>query len=317
MRYLITGGNGFIGSHITIRLLSDGHAVTVLDNFSTSPEGRLDNTAANVVKGSVNDESLLKELIENCDYVIHLAAVVGVKLAMENGIDGLRLSCLGTDNILKYASIFDKDVLVTSSSAIYGKITSNTVSEDDDSLIGCSNKPSWMYSIEKLAEEHMCLAYYREHNTKVKICRLFNVIGPNQSKHYGMVVPNFISCALKNEPLHVYGDGTHTRTFAYIGDVINGLKTVMSIGKVGEVYNVGGTEEVSILELANRIITLTRSSSKIEFVPFSQVFGEKFEETRQRKPDIRKISSLGYNPKYSLEEALLKIIKEIKQRGEV
>ncbi len=316
MRYLITGGNGFIGSHITLRLLSEGHAVTVLDNFSTSPEGRLSNTSASVIKGSVNDENLLKGLIENCDYVIHLAAVVGVKLAMENGIDGLRLSCLGTDNILKYASIFDKEVLVTSSSAIYGKITSNTVSEEDDSLIGCSNKPSWTYSIEKLAEEHMCLAYYREHNTKVKVCRLFNVIGPNQSKHYGMVVPNFISCALKNEPLHVYGDGTHTRTFAYIDDVIDGLKTVMSNGKAGEVYNVGGTEEVSILELANRIITLTHSSSMIEFVPFSQVFGEKFEETRQRKPDIRKISVLGYTPKYSLEDALLKIIEAIKQRGE-
>jgi len=224
LKYLITGGNGFIGSHLTLSLLKEGHDVTVLDNFFTSPEGRLSKTDAKVIKGSVNDESLIKGLIENCNYVIHLAAVVGVGLAMVNGIDGLRLSCQATDNILKYASSFDKDVLVTSSSAIYGKITSDSVSEEDDSIIGCSTKASWMYSIEKLAEEHMCLAYFREHNTRVKICRLFNVIGPNQSQYYGMVVPNFINCALKNEPLHVYGDGSHTRTFAYIDDVIDGFK---------------------------------------------------------------------------------------------
>ncbi len=262
------------------------------------------NTDAKVVKGSANDEY--------CDYVLHLAAVVGVRLAMTNGIDGLRLSCQGTDNILKYASQFNKNVLVTSSSAIYGKIISSHVSEEDDSLIGCSTKSSWLYSVAKLAEEHMCLAYYREHNTQVKICRLFNVIGPNQSKFCGMVVPNFISSALKNEPIYVYGDGSHTRTFGYVDDVIDGMEIVMNGGKAGDIYNVGGTEEINILELANSIIDLTHSSSKIEFVPFKQVFGEKFEETRQRKPDIRKLSESGYSPKYSLEDALLKIISAMK-----
>ncbi len=316
MKYLITGGNGFIGSHLTLKLINEGHEVTVLDNFFTSPEGRLNNTGANVIRGSIMDENLLKGLIENCDYVIHLAAVVGVRLAMANGIDGLRLSCQGSDNILKYATLFDKDVLVTSSSAVYGKITADSVSEEDDSLIGCSTKPSWMYSIEKLAEEHMCLSYHREHNTKVKICRLFNVIGPNQSKYYGMVVPNFITSALKNEPLQVYGDGKHTRTFAYIDDILDGLQMVIDNGKIGEIYNIGGTEEISILELANRVITLTQSFSNIEFIPFVQVFGEKFEETKQRKPDIGKLRGLGYSPKYSLDKALLKIIEAIKQRGE-
>jgi len=317
LKYLITGGNGFIGSHFTLKLLNEGHQVTVLDNFFTSPEGRLINTGANVIKGSANDENLIKRLIEKCDYVLHLAAVVGVRLAMVKGIDGLRLSCQGTDNILKYATEFNKNVLVTSSSAIYGKITSSPVSEEDDSLIGCSTKPSWLYSIAKLAEEHMCMAYCREQNTQVKICRLFNVIGPNQSKYYGMVVPNFISSALKNEAIYVYGDGSHTRTFGYVDDVIDGMEIVMKNGEVGNVYNVGGTEEISILEVANRIINLTHSSSKIEFVPFKQVFGEKFEETIQRKPDIKKLSELGYSPKYSLDEALLKIISTMKLGGDI
>ncbi|ACL77100.1 NAD-dependent epimerase/dehydratase family protein [Ruminiclostridium cellulolyticum] len=317
MKYLITGGNGFIGSHLTLRLLIEGHKVTVLDNFFTSPKGRLSNTGANVIEGSVNDENLINSLIENCDHVIHLASIVGVRLAMLYGIDGLKLSCQGTENILKHASRLNKKVLVTSSSAIYGKIVSSPVNEEADSLIGCSSKSSWLYSISKLAEEHMCLAYYREHSTKVKICRLFNVIGPNQSKHYGMVVPNFISCALKNEPIQVYGDGTHTRTFSYVDDIIDGIEIIIENGKDGEVYNIGGTEEISILELAKRIINLTNSSSAVEFVPFSKVFGDNFEETRQRKPDISKLCNLGYNPKYSLDEALLKIISVIKQRGDI
>ena len=317
MKYLITGGNGFIGSNMTLKLLKEGHEVTVLDNFYTSPEGRLNNTGAQVIKGTINNEELVKALVENCDSVLHLAAVVGVKLAMANGIDGLRVSCQGTDNILKYATELGKNVLVTSSSAVYGKITSSMVNEETDSLLGCSTKSSWMYSVEKLAEEHLCLAYFREHNTNVKICRLFNVIGPNQSKHYGMVVPNFVSSALKNDNLYVYGDGSHTRTFGYIDDITDGIELVMSKGKKGEIYNIGGTEEINILGLAKKIISLTNSASKIEFLPFKKVFGENFEETRQRKPDISKICELGYSPKYSLEAALLKIISCLKAGGEI
>ncbi len=317
MKFLITGGNGFIGSHLTLRLLSLNHEVTVLDNFSTSPKGRLDNTGAVVVEGSVTDESLVDKLVYENDYVIHLAAVVGVRLAMAKGIEGLRISCIGTDNLLKSVTKYNKKLAAASSSSIYGKPMKVPVSEDDDSLIGCSNKSCWLYSIAKLAEEHFCLAYHRENGTHVKICRLFNVIGPNQTKHYGMVVPNFIFNALNNKPLQVYGTGMQTRTFGYVEDIIDAILLTIEKGAEGEIYNIGGTEEIRIIDLANKVIQLTNSSSGIEIVPFEKIFGPDYEETTQRMPDISKIIKIGYLPKYSLDNSILKIVEQIKQRGEI
>ncbi len=317
MRFLITGGNGFIGSHLTLRLLSLNHEVTVLDNFSTSPKGRLDNTGATVVEGSVTDESLVDKLVYDSDYVIHLAAVVGVRLAMSKGIEGLRISCIGTDNLLKSVTKYNKKLIAASSSSIYGKHIKIPVSEENDSLIGCSNKSCWLYSIAKLAEEHFCLAYHREKGTNVRICRLFNVIGPNQTKHYGMVIPNFVSNALNNSPLQVYGTGMQTRTFGYIEDIIDGILLLIEKGREGGVYNIGGTEEIRIWDLANKIIQLTNSSSDIEIVPFEKIFGPDYEETTQRMPDISRIKKIGYLPKYSLDDSILKVVEQIRLRGEI
>jgi UDP-glucose 4-epimerase len=317
MKFLITGGNGFIGSHLTMRLLSQGHEVVVLDNFSTSPRSRLDNTGAVVIEGSVTDEKLVEQLVEGCDYVIHLAAVVGVRLSMAKGIEGLRVSCIGTDNVLKAVTKYHKKLLAASSSSVYGKITKVPVNETEDSLIGCSSKPCWLYSTAKLAEEHFCLAYHREMGTHIKICRFFNVIGPNQTKHYGMVIPNFVSNSLKNIPLQVYGTGMQTRTFGYIEDIIDGVLIVIEKGLEGEIYNIGGTEEIRIMDLASKVIKLAKSSSGIEMVPFEKIYGKNFEETIQRMPDITKIRGLGYSPKYSLDASILRIIDYIRLRGEI
>lgn len=309
MHYLITGGAGFIGTNLTLRLLKQGHKVTVLDNFSATSPNRLKGTKATVINGSILDKDLVFSLAKNCDYLIHLAAVVGVRLAMLKGIDGLKVSCLGTDNILEAAHLYNREIFISSSSAIYGKITHYSVVEDDDSLIGSSQKPSWLYSVAKLTEEHLALAYYRELGIKVKIGRFFNVIGPYQIDSYGMVVPTFINKALRGEPIQVYGDGQQTRTFGYIEDILNGLQLVITKGKIGEIYNIGGTEEIKILALAEKIKLLTGSNSPIELIPYEKAFDKNFEETTQRVPNITKLKSLGYKPCYSFDEALKNIIK--------
>ncbi|URZ04634.1 NAD-dependent epimerase/dehydratase family protein [Clostridium felsineum] len=304
MHYLVTGGAGFIGTNLTLRLLEKGHKVTVLDNFSSTSKDRLKNTKAEVIEGSVLDKALVFSLVKECDYVIHLAAVVGVRLAMLKGIDCLRVSYLGTENVLEAAYKYNKEIFAASSSAIYGKIKSSLVNEKDDYVLGSSKKSSWLYSVAKLTEEHLTLAYNRELGVKVKIGRFFNVIGPYQVGNFGMVVPTFINRALKDEPLKVYGDGLQTRTFGYIEDVLNGLELVLQKGEVGEIYNIGGTEEITILQLANKIKVLTKSNSIIELVPYKKAFDDNFEETLQRVPDISKLRKLGYSPSYTLDTAI-------------
>lgn len=308
MHYLITGGAGFIGTHLTNRLLREGNQVTILDNLSTGRADRLVNSKANVIVGTVTDSELVSSLVADCDYVIHLACVVGVRLAMSRGCETLRLSYVGTENVLEAATKFNKDIFIASSSAIYGKIRRFPVSEEDDSLLGASTKASWLYSVGKLMEEHLALAYFRERGTRIKIARFFNVIGPYQTGSYGMVVPTFISKALKGEPLPVYEDGSQTRTFCYIEDMLDGLYIVLQKGTVGGIFNIGGRDEISILALANKIIALTGSSSHIQFIPFSSAFGPNFEETSRRIPDITILQGLGYQPLYSLEQALTEII---------
>ncbi len=308
MHYFITGGAGFIGTHLTMRLLRNGHRVTVLDNLSTGRFDRLTDSKAELVVGSVTDSELVSALASASDYIIHLACVVGVRLAMSRGCETLRLSYVGTENVLEAAIKYNKEIFVASSSAIYGKIPCFPVGEEDDSLLGTSNKISWLYSVGKLVEEHLALAYWREKSAKVKIGRFFNVIGPYQSGSYGMVVPRFIAKALRGEPLPVYEKGTHTRTFGYIEDILDGLEIVLVKGSLGEIYNIGGFEEISISALAEKIKTMTGSSSPIEFIPFARAFGPYFEETPKRIPDIGRLRNLGYEPRYSLEEALAKII---------
>lgn len=304
----ITGGAGFIGSHLTHRLLQKGHRVTILDNFSTTSPERLAESGAYLIQGSVLDKDLVFSLAEKCDYIIHLAAVVGVRQVLKKGRECLRVSYFGTENILEAAVNFDKEIFVASSSAIYGKIQEPLVTENSDCILGNTKKSSWLYSIGKLVEEHLALAYFRELNAKVKIGRFFNVIGPYQSGAYGMVVPTFISRALKGKPLPVYGDGNQTRTFVYIEDALDGLEIILDKGGYGDIYNIGGTEEISILSLAELIKSLTDSNSPIELIPYEKAFDELFEETKRRAPDISLLKKLGYQSKYSLVEALSKII---------
>lgn len=314
MHYLITGGAGFIGTHLTLRLLSKGHNVTVLDNLSTGCSDYLANSQARLVVGSVTDSELVNSLASECDTIIHLACVVGVRLAMTKGCETLRLSYVGTENVLEAASKFDKEAFVASSSAIFGKIARFPVAEEDDSLLGASTKPSWLYSVAKLMEEHLTLAYSRERGTKVKLVRFFNVIGPYQTGSYGMVVPTFITKALKGEPLPVYENGLQTRTFGYIEDILDGVELVLEKGGWGELYNIGGWEEVSIVDLAKRVKALTNSSSELEYIPFKKAFGPNFEETAKRVPDINRLRQLGYNPSYSLDDALQEIIYHHRQQ---
>lgn len=309
MHYLITGGGGFIGTNLTLKLLREGNKVTVLDNFVSSPRDRLKNTEATVVEGNILNKDLVLSLAKNCDYLIHLAAIVGVRLAMQKGCEGLKVSYIGTENILEAAYKYNLEVFLASSSAIYGKVSNTAVSEDDDSLIGSTKRPSWLYSIAKLNEEHLSLAYNREFGVKVKIGRFFNVIGPYQTGIYGMVVPTFINKALNGEPLIIYGTGHQTRTFCHVNDILNGVEFVIRDGKIGEVYNIGGTNEITILNLAKKIIQLTESNSKIEIIPYEKAFDKNFEETTQRVPNINKLIKLGYKPKYSLDETLKDIIE--------
>lgn len=274
--------------------------------FSSS--NRLAQTKASLINGSVLDRELVFSLAARCDYIIHMAAVVGVRLAMSKGRETLKVSYLGSENVLEAATKYNKEIFLASSSAIYGKIVQLPVPEEANSLLGSAQKPSWLYSIGKLVEEHLAFAYFRELGTKIKIGRFFNVIGPYQVGTYGMVVPTFITRALNNQPLQVYGDGQQTRTFVYIEDALNGLELVLEKGGIGNVYNIGGVEEISILSLAEKIRSLTGSSSPINLVPYRQAFDENFEETQRRVPDISHLKKLGYQPEYSLDEALLEII---------
>ena len=308
MHYLLTGGAGFIGTHLALRLMRQGHKVTVLDNLSTGRADRLEDTNATLIVGSVTDADLVWSLVNEADYIIHLACVVGVRLAMSRGCETLKLSYLGTENVLEAATAYKKGVFIASSSAIYGKVPCFPVREEDDSLLGASTKISWLYSVGKLMEEHLALAYYRERETEVKIGRFFNVIGPYQTGSYGMVVPRFITKALQGEPLPVYENGMQTRTFGYIDDILAGLEIVIENGEVGQIYNIGGCEEISILTLAQKIKQMTSSPSPITLIPYAVAFGQNFEETSRRVPDITRLRGLGYCPRYSLEEALTEII---------
>lgn len=315
MHYLVTGGAGFIGSHLTLRLLKQGHRVTILDDLSSGRPDRVTSAGAQLVTGSVLDESLVSSLCSDCDRIVHLAAVVGVRLAMARGIETLRVSFTGTENILRGATRFQRDVFIASSSAVYGKVSGAPVAENTDSLLGSCDGTGWLYSAAKLVEDHLAMAYFRERGASVKIGRFFNVIGPFQVGTYGMVVPRFVTRALKDDPLPVYGTGEQTRTFVHIDDALDGLQLVLEQGKTGKVYNIGGSEEISILSLAQRIISMTGSSSEIRRIPLSEAFGPDFEETPRRIPDISRLRKLGYSPRYSLSETLSEIIDHHRSSG--
>jgi len=314
-KILITGGAGFIGSHLAEKLLNDNKEVFIVDNLST---GRLENIEHlknnknfHFIKGSVLDEALMKELIGKVEQVYHLAAAVGVKKILKEPLDCILTNITGTEIVLKAAEKRKIKVFIASSSEVYGKGDKIPFKEEDDRIYGSVYNNRWIYAFSKGVDEFLGLAYFKEKNLPVVVVRFFNVIGPRQVGRYGMVVPSFVKQALNNEPVTVYGDGEQTRSFADVEDIVNALVKLMTVKEAeGRVINLGADREISINNLAKKVIEITKSSSKITHIPYSQAYPDGFEDLKRRVPDISNIRRMiGYEPKFSLEETIKKIIK--------
>jgi len=325
MKVLITGGAGFIGSHLAERLLARGDEVHLLDDLST---GSIENIV--LIKShpnltyhidTIRNYRLTAELVDMCDVVYHLAAAVGVRLIVESPVSTIETNIRGTDIVLSLAAKKRKRVVITSTSEVYGKRNRVPFSEDDDLVMGPTNKGRWSYACSKAIDEFLAIAYWKEKRVPTVIVRLFNTVGPRQTGRYGMVIPNFVQQALTGQDITVYGDGSQTRCFTHVSDVIEALIAVAEHPQaVGEVYNIGSDHEISMLELAERIKSLTESASNIVFVPYDEAYEEGFEDMMRRVPDIAKIRALiGYNPKVGLDAMLASIIDyhRIKMVGEL
>ena len=314
MRALITGGAGFIGSHLAEALILQGHEVVVLDDLST---GRLENVAHlasspgfRCVVGSVTDAGAVAPLVEQAEVVFHLAAAVGVKLVCQEPIRTIKTNVDGTAVVLEAANRYRRRVLVASTSEVYGKNDSLPYSEDANLVMGPPDKTRWGYATSKLLDEFLALAYAREHSLPVTVVRLFNTVGPRQSSRYGMVLPNFVRWALANEPIVVHGQGTQTRSFTWVGDVVWAMTALINEPcAVGEVFNIGNGEEISIRDLAARVCRRTGSSSAIQYVSYEQAFDRSFEDMPRRVPDISKVRRLvGYQPRVQLDGIIDSVI---------
>lgn len=305
-KFLVTGGAGFIGSYLSESLLKDGNSVTIIDNFKT---GKNIVKGALIVRGDVRNSELVKKLVKENDEVYHLAAAVGVKYCYENPDYAYETNIFGTNNVFKACSFYKKKMLFVSSSAIYGKIESSEVKEEDDAKYGSPSKQEWLYSYTKGLEEGI-LGWYGRKGHEIKIVRLFNCIGTGQVGEYGMVVPRFVNWAKNNQPIVVYGTGKQTRTFGDVRDIVRGMKIVMDRGENGKAYNLGGKKEISINNLAELITDLTKSKSKITHIPYGKIFYNGFEETLRRKPNLKRAFEIGYFPKFTLLDTLKWIIKK-------
>ena len=318
MRILITGGAGFVGSHLAEALLARGDEVFAIDNLST---GSIDNITHlkshprfHYTIDTIANEPVLAELIDRSDAVIHLAAAVGVKLIVEAPVHTIETNVHGTEVVLKHASKKRKLVLIASTSEVYGKSATLPFREDADLVLGPTSKHRWAYACSKLIDEFLALAYWKERKLPVIIVRLFNTVGPRQTGQYGMVVPNFVRQAVMGEPITVFGDGTQSRSFTYVGDVVKAIAALMTEPRaIGQVFNVGNAKEISIYDLAIRIKTLTGSASKIVTIPYDQAYEAGFEDMPRRVPDISKIRALvGYEPAVDLDEILTRVIESVR-----
>jgi nucleoside-diphosphate-sugar epimerase len=317
---LITGGAGFIGSHLSDALLEKGHRVLVLDDLST---GSIENIAH--LKGrerfeyfidTVNNEPLLAELIDRSDVVFHLAAAVGVKLIVEQPVHTIETNVHGTEVVLRHANKKKKLVVIASTSEVYGKSNDVPFREDSDLVLGPTPKHRWAYACSKAIDEFLALAYWKERKLPVIIVRFFNTVGPRQTGTYGMVIPNFVRQALAGEPLTVFGDGTQTRSFSYVGDVVGALlKLVAEPRAVGQVINIGSHEEITIRALAERVRALAGSQSPIRLVPYDEAYESGFEDMPRRVPDLAKLNELvGFAPRYSLDDILTNVIEYFRRK---
>ena len=315
-RYLVTGGAGFIGSHLTEALLARGHAVVVLDDFSTGRAENLERAGGHpdleVVAGSVLDELLVDDLAAGCGVIVHLAAAVGVQLIVEQPLRSFTTNVGGSQRVVEAAHRHGCRVLFASSSEIYGRNTDVPLAETADSLLGSPTVSRWAYGVAKAVDEILASTYHRERGLHATVVRLFNTVGPRQSPAYGMVVPRLVRQAVRGEPLTVYGDGGQTRSFCHVADALDGLLRLLAAPESnGEVFNLGGEDEVSILELARRVVDLAGSSSEIQLIPYEQAYPAGFEDLRRRVPDTSKLRALtGWAPTRALDEILTEAITE-------
>jgi UDP-glucose 4-epimerase len=318
MKALITGGAGFIGSHLTEKLLRIGHEVIVIDDLST---GSLNNIE--VIQGhpkfrfvydTVRNSETMHILIEQCDVIFHLAAAVGVQLIVDKPVHTIETNIHGTEVVLEIANKFRKKVLVASTSEVYGKSEKAPFSEDDDTVLGSTRFSRWSYACSKAIDEFLGLAYYQQYRLPVVIVRFFNIVGPRQIGQYGMVIPRFIKWALKSEPLLVYGTGKQSRCFAYVGDVVDGIIDLMNCSEAfGRVYNIGSTEEISIESLADKTIEMTGSKSEKKFLSYEEAYGRPFDDMMRRVPSLKRIKeTISWEPKTALAETLKIILKSFK-----
>ena len=316
MRALITGGAGFIGSHLADRLLDRGDQVVLLDDLST---GRLSNiehlngrSDAEFVLGSILNTDLVDHVVSRVDTIFHLAAAVGVNLIVEKPLESLITNIRGTETVVEKAHKYNTRILVMSTSEIYGKNTSDSLSEDDDRILGSPLKSRWSYSEAKAIDEILAYTYWREKGLETVIIRLFNTVGPRQTGSYGMVVPRFVGQALRHQPLTIFGEGTQTRCFCHVSDVVGGLVALSEHPEAfGKVFNLGGTEEISIGDLAERIIELAGSDSEVEYIPYDAAYEEGFEDMVRRVPNVDRARQLvGFEPSVGLDDIIRSVIED-------
>lgn len=309
MKILVTGGAGFIGSYLVERLLYEGHNVTVLDNFQTGTSNNLkkniNNARLTVINDSILNQSVLKKIISEVDYIFHLAAAVGVFNIVNFPLNSLEVNLKGTQYILEYANLYCKPVFFTSSSEVYGKNSAGELNELSDRILGSTHVLRWSYSQAKALDETLALAYFRQNNLPIRIVRLFNTVGLRQRADFGMVIPRFIEAAQKNSPIIIYGNGEQKRSFIHVLDVIDAFMIIaFSDLTIGEIYNIGNPREISIKELALKIIKIVKSKSKIEFLDYVTAYGKNFEDMERRFPNINKLTDLGWSAKRDLDEII-------------
>ena len=321
MRFLVTGGAGFIGSHLSENLLGSGHSVVAIDDLST---GRMQNVNAlspnekfQLVVESITNKTVMDRLVSECDIIVHLAAAVGVELIVRSPVHTIETNVMGTENVLRTARRYRKKILVASTSEIYGKLTNVPFSEDDDSLIGATTHHRWAYATSKALDEFLALAYHKEMGLPVVIFRLFNTIGPRQRGRYGMVVPRFVRQALSGSDITVYGDGNQSRCFCDVRDVIPAIKALAENSEAeGRVFNIGAKDEITIIDLARKVKSMCDSQSSIILVPYEQATEQGFEDMRRRIPDTSRINELvGWNPSITLDDTITDIIRQFKEDG--
>ena len=316
MKILITGGAGFIGSHLADRLLAHGDSVVILDDLSTGRLSNIDHLVGRpdveFVLGSILNSDLVDSVVSRVDVVYHLAAAVGVELIVEKPLQSLMTNIRGSEIVFEKAHKHGARILVTSTSEIYGKNTSDRLSEEDDRILGSPLKSRWSYSEAKAIDEILAYTYWREKGLETVIVRLFNTVGPRQTGSYGMVIPRFVSQALRNDPITVYGTGDQTRCFCFVGDVVEGMVDLCNQPEAfGRVFNLGGSEEVSMKTLAEKIISASGSSSRLEFIPYDVAYEEGFEDMQRRVPDTSRAHALvGFEPSVGLDEIIRLVIDE-------